>query len=144
MLVAASTGYPYAVQLIGQHAWRASRGHAEITVDHARAAIPRAADELRRSMYRNRWESLGASPRMSGGTSGLSLQQTYLSELARHRDGSMRASQIARQLGRGARELSYLPRRLEEHGVIYRAADDSLHFALPGFQEWIRGEVRSG
>lgn len=53
-LARASGGYPYAIQLYGHHAWRASSGQREIDLGAAERALPRAERELGRGLYANR------------------------------------------------------------------------------------------
>jgi AAA ATPase domain len=54
-------GHPYAVQLHGHHAWRASHGQREISLQAANRAAKSAGAELARGLYARRWAQ--ASPR---------------------------------------------------------------------------------
>jgi hypothetical protein len=62
-LAAASGGYPYAIQLIGHLAWRASTGDATIDVAHVSPAIRDAHEELATSLYAARWEDFSERER---------------------------------------------------------------------------------
>jgi hypothetical protein len=53
-------GYPYAIQLYGHHAWRASQAESEITLEAATAAARSASIQLARGLYAQRWSQ--ASP----------------------------------------------------------------------------------
>lgn len=126
LLAEASGGYPYAVQLYGHHAWRASAGSPTITVRHARAGAAAARHELEQGLYAARWN--GASGR----------EREYLHALATVtlRDGSATGSAVAAELGKAPSEVSYLRDRLLKKGTIY-AEGSQLLFLTPGMAEWV-------
>ena len=125
-LAVASGGYPYAIQLMGHHAWRQSSGEAAIDARHVPGAIKAADQELRTGLYESRWHD--AAPN----------ERSYLHILA----GLLRAGElvdgadVAQALSKTTREVSYLRDRLIRKGTIFAEAG-SLRFAVPGMADWI-------
>lgn len=126
VLVAASGGYPYAVQLLGHHAWRAAVAGSRITVEHARAALDAARRELEVGLYVARWND--ASPR----------EQDYLTAVAALivRTGEATGPQVAAELGKTQSQVSYLRDRLLKKGTLYTEGQRLL-FLTPGMAEWV-------
>ncbi|WP_353508303.1 ATP-binding protein [Intrasporangium sp.] len=125
-LATASGGYPYAVQLYGHHAWRASSGAGRIALDHALAAGEAARRELEEGLYVARWND--ASER----------EREYLAAVARLIVGSGEATggAVAAELGKASTEVSYLRDRLLKKGTLY-SAGSHLSFITPGMAEWV-------
>ena len=118
-------GYPYAIQVAGHYAWRASSGSDAITLAHARQARPRIEGDLGQ-LFTSRWED--ASER----------ERTYLlavAEVARTRTPTGGA--VAQHLGLTTPQVSYLRERLIKKGTLYAGADGALHFITPGLGEWL-------
>jgi hypothetical protein len=128
LLVEASGGYPFAVQLYGHHAWRASAGASRITVSHARKALDAARRELEDGLYVGRWND--ASRR----------EQEYLAAVAGLivRTGEATGPQVATELGKAQSQVSYLRDRLLKKGTLY-AEGPRLLFLTPGMAEWVAG-----
>lgn len=129
LLADASGGYPYAIQLLGHHAWRASRGSATIDARHTPAAIEAADNELASGLYESRWQD--ASPK----------EQEYLAALAdlSRTNRNVTGAMVADALGTDAKAVSYLRDRLVRKGTIFTEAQ-RLRFAVPGMAEWLRRE----
>ena len=127
-LATASGGYPYAVQLYGHHAWRASGGADRITLDHALAAGEAARRELVDGLYVARWND--ASER----------EREYLTAVARLivRSGEATGGAVAAELGKATTEVSYLRDRLLKKGTLY-SEGSRLSFITPGMAEWVAG-----
>lgn len=127
LLAAATGGYPYAIQVFGHHAWRASTGSTSITKDHARQAVSAAQADLAGGLYAGRWHD--ASPK----------EREYLAAMADELDeyGSAAHADIARRLGTKPTALSYLRARLLAKGTIF-SDGASLRFLVPGMGAWIR------
>jgi hypothetical protein len=119
-------GYPYAIQLYGHHAWRASAGQDRITVDAARRAARTGGAQLERGLYAQRWAQ--ASPR----------EQEYLIALAsQHAEGQpITGGAVARRLNATPAQLSQHRARLIEKGTIV-AEGDTLSFAVPGMAAYV-------
>lgn len=123
-------GYPYALQVAGHYAWRASTGSRSITTEHARRALPRIEADLEH-LFRGRWDD--ASPR----------EREYLAALAEVSRGlpdgapAPGGGEVARTLGVPTTKVSYLRDRLLKKGTIYRDQAAGLHFITPGMTEWV-------
>lgn len=126
VLAEASGGYPFAVQVLGHHAWRQSSGARRINEAHAAAAVPRAEAELADGLYASRWE--GAAPK----------EQDYLLAVASlmGEGEPVTGADVARHLGATPREMSYLRDRLLKKGTLV-AMGRSLQFPVPGMADWI-------
>lgn len=127
LLLGLSGGYPYAIQVAGHFAWRASHGCDSITVDHARKAAPRVTADLEQ-LFLSRWED--ASGR----------ERDYLAALASAllTVEEPNGGDVAAVLGEPVRSVSYLRDRLTKKGTIYRSGSGGLHFITPGMADWIR------
>lgn len=125
-LAGASGGYPYAIQVMGHHAWRESTGRATIEGHHASAAIVAAGEDLGSGLYESRWQD--ASPK----------EREYLTELARLAvdQDKVAAADVARSLDKQPKAVSYLRDRLIRKGTIF-AEVGTLRFAVPGMAAWI-------
>jgi hypothetical protein len=125
-LASASGGYPYAVQLYGHHAWRASSGSDHITLEHALAARAAAQRELEEGLYVARWND--ASER----------EREYLAATARLivSTGEARGGAVAAELGKASTDVSYLRDRLLKKGTLY-SEGSRLVFITPGMAEWV-------
>jgi hypothetical protein len=130
VLADASGGYPYAVQVLGHHAWRRSAGSPRIRAAHCRDALDAADRDLATGLYAGRWGD--ASPK----------EREYLVAVARlvlagdGRDGDVTGGAVAASLGATAKELSYLRDRLLKKGTLV-AVGRTLRFPVPGMAAWI-------
>lgn len=126
ILADASGGYPYAVQVLGHHAWRASHGSARIEPEHARTAITAADHDLAAGLYASRWSDASVKER------------SYLAALADLPDGAG-GGDVARALGKTSSQVSYLRDRLIKKGTIFPDGG-ALRFLVPGMGGWIRDQ----
>lgn len=126
-LLSVSGGYPYAIQVAGHFAWRASHGCDTITSAHAQAALPRITADLNQ-LFLSRWED--ASDR----------EREYLTALAaaQQSHGEPNGGHVATVLNEPVRSVSYLRDRLIKKGTIYRSGAGGLHFITPGMGQWVR------
>lgn len=125
-LAAASGGYPYAVQVLGHHAWRASSGADRISIDHARSGDAAAQRDLASGLYSARWND--SSPR----------EKDYLVALADlvRRGQPAGGGDVARAMDHKPQAVTYLRSRLLAKGTIF-AEGRVLRFAVPGMAAWI-------
>ncbi len=126
-LATASGGYPYAIQLLGHHAWRASKGSDAIAASHVPAAIDATQSELAAGLYESRWQD--ASPK----------EREYLAALAElsATQDHVTGSEVAHALGTQPKAVSYVRDRLIRKGTIYTEAE-RVRLAVPGMAQWIR------
>ncbi|MGN6783301.1 MAG: AAA family ATPase [Marmoricola sp.] len=132
LLLGEAGGYPYALQVAGHFAWRASHGAAAVTDAHAEAALPRIRTDLAH-LFRGRWDD--ASNR----------EREYLRALARllgsHDGAVVRGGDVAAALGQPTTKVSYLRDRLMKKGTLYADGSGGLHFIAPGMGEWFLHDV---
>jgi AAA ATPase domain len=126
ILAEASGGYPFAVQLYGHYAWRASTGHDTIDATAANIALPRAHQELERGLYAARWTT--ASP----------SQKRYLASLATvaAHGAPTTARAVADELGRTPKQLSSVRDELIKQGTL-TVEGDQLRFTIPGMSAFV-------
>lgn len=126
VLTTSSGGYPYAIQVLGHHTWRASGGADHITVAHARTGDKAAQRDMADGLYSARWKD--ASDR----------EQDYLTALARLLTSGAQpiGADVARELGQASEAVTYLRARLLQKGTIYTDGR-VLRFEVPGMARWI-------
>jgi hypothetical protein len=107
-------GYPYAIHLYGHHAWRASHGQHEISLNAANLAGNSAAVELARGLYARRWAQ--ASPR----------ERRYLRAVAalQATGAPVTGTAVAQRPGTVAKNLASARGRLIEKGTLTSAGDE--------------------
>lgn len=125
-LADASGGYPYAIQVMGHHAWRASSASDTIEDSHAVDAVAAAEEDLAAGLYESRWQD--ASPK----------EREYLFALAQLAAGhhDVTAAEVARSLGKTTKAVSYLRDRLTQKGTVF-SESGFLRLAVPGMANWI-------
>ena len=127
LLAEASGGYPYAIQLYGHHAWRASAGRSRIDKGAAQQAVQTGTVQLEHGLYANRW------------THATSAERHYLGALARLVESrqSVRGAEVANELGVTTRQVAGVRDRLIKKGTI-TADGELLTFVVPGMANYIR------
>jgi type II secretory pathway predicted ATPase ExeA len=131
LLASASGGYPFAVQVYGKHAWRASQGEERIRLPAAQAALDPSRRELDRGLYSARWER--TSPR----------EREYLQAVAHLAEGDapVTGRAVADRLGAEPRQLASYRARLISKGTLV-AHGETLEFAIPGMADYVRRRAR--
>lgn len=132
-LVAASGGYPYAVQLYGHYAWVASEGRDTIDLSSARSGVERAAEELAVGLYSARWLDASAN------------EQRYLVAVAELRARGERptGASVAERLGMSTQQLSSYRDRLLKKGTLV-AKGTELDFVVPGMATYVLAQAHDG
>jgi AAA ATPase domain len=128
VMLAAAGGYPYAIQLVGEHTWDQAGDDDTITVAHATRGARLAQDDLD-TIYLERWEQL------------TQRQRDYLNAVSQHltKDGSAPSNLVASTYGTDTRSAAQTRAALiDHHQLLYSDSTNSLRFALPGFEPWIR------
>ncbi|MGI8412936.1 MAG: ATP-binding protein [Solirubrobacteraceae bacterium] len=126
LLAQASGGYPYALQLLGHHAWRQSANQPRIDADAAKRALPRAQRQLERGLYASRWEA--APP----------THRRYLAAVAELTSAGQLASSraVADRQGKSTKDLSKIRDQLIKYGTL-TVQNDSLRFTIPGMADYV-------
>jgi len=128
VMLAVAGGYPYAIQLVGEHTWDQAGDNDTITVAHATQGARLAQGDLD-TIYLERWEQL------------TQRQRDYLAAVIQHltTDGSAPSNLVAATYGTDTRSAAQ-PRAalIDHHQLLYSDSPNSLRFALPGFELWIR------
>ena len=130
-MLAAAGGYPYAIQLVGEHTWDEAGDDDTITLTHATRGAGLARDDLN-TIYLERWEQL------------TDRQQDYLAAVIEHLGdaGSAPSNLVAATYGGSTQSAGQTRKALiEHHQLLYSDAKNSLRLALPGLDGWIAGRL---
>src|SRR5579884_1490629 len=130
-LVGHIASYPYFAQLYGEETWKAAgtpsdRPGTVITAEHVAAAVEPATRRLEEGLYRIRWEKASEAER------------GYLVAMAGLGDDRVGSGDVARALGKRARDVSALRDRLMQKGIVYAPAHNVVAFTVPGFASFVR------
>lgn len=131
-LAGATGGYPYAVQVYGDAAWRASQGQRTIGTQALGEALAFGQAQMERNLYSERWKK---SPQR---------ERDYLVAVASElmEVGPVTGASVARRLGKTGRELSSYRERLIDKGTL--VADGTyLTFVVPGFADYVLRQIHN-
>jgi AAA ATPase domain len=129
MLVDASAGYPYFVQLLGYHAWEAREGRI-VARRGATTAVREAGRMAARQVFTPRWQRLAPKER--------EFLQVMAAHQSRSGEESVPVAAVRERLGAASYEdISYLRVRLLQKGVVRPAGRGLLRFTFPGMAEWV-------
>lgn len=128
--VAGTGGYPFMIQLIGLHAWRADS--AALVIDSAQAQ--RGVDRARRKV--------GQLVHASALGDLSDVDRSFLAAMA-HDDGPSRLADIARRLGVDGTYAGQYRLRLIAAEVIEPRGYGRFDFTLPGLRDYLREHVAS-
>jgi hypothetical protein len=127
-LASASGGYPFAVQVVGYHAWEVAGDDDRVTVAHAKGASRLAIRHLERTVFEGSWERIGRADRAV----------LYLAATLADRSDTLTMASLADAIGRPMRSLSAARDRLiNEHQVLHAEQRGSVRFTVPGFRDWV-------
>lgn len=121
---AATSGYPFMIQLVGYHLWRKASGHA-IDLAAAEAAVPAARNRLGSTVHEPALADLS------------DVDRTYLVAMAQD-DGPSHTSEIAVRMGVSVYYGNRYRGRLIDAGVIEPAGRGYVDFAIPYLREYLR------
>lgn len=124
-LVRIAHGYPYLLQLVGYHAWRAAGGGEVITAADVRTALPVVIERMGRLVH---------APALRGVPPG---QRAYLRAMMQD-DGPSSTGEIAERLGVTKGHQNVQRTRLIERELIVPAGHGLVDFALPYLREHLR------
>ena len=130
MGVAASGGYPFMVQLIGYHAWRAASGDpTSVTTTDMEHGIAEAERRLPNLVLGPMWRSMSDMDRRFA----LAMVQD---------EGESAVADIARRLDRSSSYVSTYRQRLIRAGFIRRSRRGHLGFAHRTTRDWLSSANR--
>jgi len=125
LLVDASGGYPYLVQVLGYETWTAAGGAARIVMEHAQAGAV-AADARMDALFRARWDQLS------------DLEQRYVATVARFGPGPVPVGVVSKKLRRSTAQLSTTRAALiGEHRLLTSPRYGEVQVSLTGFKQWL-------
>jgi hypothetical protein len=120
----ATAGYPFLVQLVGYHSWRAGDG-ARITAKHVDEGIRLARQRLRELVHETALNDLS------------DVDREFLVAMAVD-DGPARVSDLADRLGQSRQYINHYRGRLVAAGVIEAPARGKVDFAIPYLRDTLR------
>lgn len=127
-LAAASGGYPFAVQVVGFHAWEVAGDADAVGLAHAKRASRLALRHLEQTVFEGSWERIGRADRAV----------LYLAATLADGADTLTMASLADAIGRPMRSLSATRDRLiNEHQVLHAVHRGSVRFTVPGFREWV-------
>lgn len=130
MIVEASRGHPYTIQLLGYHGWEmafadpAAPEASRIEVEHARAATLEAERAELDQIVKPVWTGLSE------------MDRNFLAAMSPDNDAST-ISDIAQRLDRSTNYAQHYRRRLIRAGVIEPAGRGRVRFVYSGTREWL-------
>lgn len=123
--LAASRGYPFAIQQCGKFVWDYAVA-SPITRGDAEVGIARAREEMDSGIYLSRW--LRATP----------AQRELMRAVAGFGEGaSVPVGEMAKVLGKSQQSLSVAREALIEKGLLYPPDRGFLAFTVPGMADYI-------
>ncbi|MCK1803368.1 ATP-binding protein [Brevibacterium sp. R8603A2] len=124
LAIGASGHYPFLIQLIGDHAWRAAGDEDVISVEHVEESVARARTAMHRQIH---------EPTVEGLTD---QERSYVLAMAADDDRS-RTAEVARRMGVTAKYGSVYRARLITRGVIEPAGRGWVRFTMPYTREYL-------
>ena len=119
-----TAGYPFLVQLVGYHSWRAGDG-SRITAKHVDEGIRLARQRLRELVHETALNDLSE------------VDREFLVAMAED-DGPSRVADLARRLGQSPQYINGYRGRLVAAGVIEAPARGRVAFAIPYLRDTLR------
>jgi hypothetical protein len=124
-MVAATSGYPFMIQLVGDRVWRSADEAHAITRKHADAGIDAARRRLGRLVH---------APALADASD---VGKSFLLAMAED-DGPSTLADIGRRLGANSNYTSQYRLRLLALELIKPAGHGRVDFALPYLREYLR------
>lgn len=123
--VADTGGYPFMIQLVGLHAWRADSTAATIDIDQARRGVDQARRKVGQLVHASALADLS------------DVDHSFLAAMA-HDDGPSRMADIAARLGVDATYAGQYRLRLIAAELIEPRGHGLVDFTLPGLRDYLR------
>lgn len=119
----ATRGYPFMIQLVGYHTWRAA-GAERISYEHAERGIEVARRKIGQLVHAPALQDLS------------DVDKTILVAMAQD-DGPSRSTDIAKRIGKNTNYVSVYKGRLERAGMIDVLPNGRLAFSTPELREYL-------
>ena len=130
---AATSGYPFMVQLVGYHSWeRCADPGGNITSDDVRTAIGAATSDMEVQVFAPMVRDLSDTDRL------------VLEAMSMFDTPEIKLSDLARAIDKPSNYLSVYIERLRETGVIDRPARGRVRFAHATMRDWFRRQRIEG
>ena len=123
--VAAARGYPFLLQLLGQHSWRVDRAAGEITAGHVNEAIAKARADMGRLVHDIALDEVS------------DVDRAYLAAMAADTDRSA-TREVANRLGVSADYANVYRTRLIAAELIEERGRGYVGYALPYLTDHMR------
>lgn len=128
--VAGTGGYPFMIQLVGLHTWRADSTAATIDTEQARRGVDQARRKVGQLVHASALADLS------------NVDRSFLAAMA-HDDGPSRMADIAARLGVDATYAGQYRLRLIAAEVIEPRGHGLVDFTLPGLRDYLREHAAS-
>ena len=125
LAVQGAAGFPYAMQLVGYHAWRLAGEEPCIAEEQVSAAVRRAESEMELSVVRPTLRECSMR------------EVEYLGTMA-EMDGPCVTSEVAKSMGISMTNASNLRRRLIDRGIIVEVRMGLVDFDMAVFRTFLR------
>lgn len=122
---AASQGYPFLTQLIGDFAWKATPNAPEISLGDVQHGSQLAKRRMGANVHEPSLTDLSATDR------------TVLVAMA-HDDAASKVSDLRQRMGLESQHFNVYRQRLIDAGLIYSTGHGHLDFALPYLRDYLR------
>lgn len=126
--VGAIEGFPFMFQLVGYRSWNASGACEEISVTDVQRGVALAQAELASRIFDATFAEL------SNGDKAFLFAMVEMG-------GSVSRDDLASKLGKTSSYVSTYKKRLLDAGVIEEERRGILSFALPGFRDYLSGQM---
>lgn len=121
----ATQGYPFMVQLVGYHSWRAAKSADTISPEHVAEGVQAASRRVGKLVHEP------ALSELSG------IDRSFLAAMARD-DGPSRVRDVAERLGVDGNYVNVYRARLINAEIIHAPGWGVVDFTLPSMREYLR------
>lgn len=121
----ATQGYPFMVQLVGYHSWRAAKGVDTVSAEHVAEGVQAAGRRVGRLVHEPALSELSA------------VDRTFLAAMAQD-EGPSRVRDVADRLGVDGNYANVYRARLINAEIIHPLGRGDVDFTLPSMREYLR------
>jgi hypothetical protein len=125
VIVEASAGFPYMMQLVGYFTWIESNESQVIRLEQARRGASNAQEDFRRGVLERTWREMSKGDRAFALAMLPDMHGSTLGE-------------VAKRMGRATNYASTYKRRLMHQGIIGERAGNTFDFDIPLMREYMQ------